>query len=791
MSHTTPTTEKRKPNALAKTASLLLLALLPLLPTAARAQEADSVDVLDYDLSLDLSAEANILQGKAVITLLALQPLTQVELQSYFQTDSILVDGTAAASWQTPGYQRLLIPVGQAAAGDTLRLTVFYHGGGHVESYGWGGLHMDADMRYNLGVAFNENPHTVGRTLFPCRDLFTDKATYTLRVTSRPGWTAQCGGILQSRTSDSDGREHTVWRISHPTPTYLVSVATAAWHTIETTVQGLADTYPLTLGFTTQDSALVAASFAELDSVVPMFERCFGPYRWGRIGYIATQQGSMEHVNNIALDRTFVAAPNNDRGQSTIAHELGHAWFGNLITCAGEEDMWINEGGASFCAEVAKQAVQGRAAAVKYYQTSLSDVIRHDEHRPLSPMPHSATYGSTTYDKGALVWHSLRGYLGDSLFYASMRRLMERAAFGNVSAASLRDSLSLYSGRDLTDFFDFHVLSPGFVDYRVEALPDPADANHVSLRVDIQGFGTTRMPRSHRIPVTFFSGWADEGMKVWFDFDSTACVGDHFVLDTTLPFAPTFAILDRDCELSDAATLVEYLLQGPDQRGAALAFATVSSGALAAPTRVAVEHHWGQPAGLADVPGVVRPAHRYWMVRMAPDATAISGGFYASRTDNTNDAFVHLDDGFYLGRTTTDSLRLMYRPSSAEAWRPVTVQWSGTVRQPHFAVNPMLPGEYALAVVDTAVLAATGAALQHSSLNLFPNPLPAGATLNLNLPGIEGPLTLTVFDSTGRVVLRREGVLPSMPLALGLPAGRYLVQIENKCVSLQSNLIQL
>jgi hypothetical protein len=79
----------------------------------------------------------------------------------------------------------------------------------------------------------------------------------------------------------------------------------------------------------------VSQTFALLDNVVPMFEQCFGPYRWGRIGYIATPKGSMEHTNNIALVADFVSSM-TEPAQTTIAHELGHAWFGNLITCADD-----------------------------------------------------------------------------------------------------------------------------------------------------------------------------------------------------------------------------------------------------------------------------------------------------------------------------------------------------------------------------------------------------------------------------------------------------------------------
>ena len=61
--------------------------------------------------------------------------------------------------------------------------------------------------------------------------------------------------------------------------------------------------------------------------------------------------------------------------KKTAYHELGHAWFGNLLTCASEGDMWINEGGATFCEIVAKEAMTNRAAATQYYLDKLRKVL--------------------------------------------------------------------------------------------------------------------------------------------------------------------------------------------------------------------------------------------------------------------------------------------------------------------------------------------------------------------------------------------------------------------------------
>ena len=350
-----------------RTFSILILTLLG--SGAVHAQTTDSVDAVDYDVAVDLSS-GNSLQGYADVTLRLLRPCTAVGLDMICTVDSVRVQGVPVSATSLAA-----LPTAGIAAGQDFHVEVWYHSSGYVESGGWGGMHFENNQSYNLGVGFAADPHVMGRALFPCRDNFTDKATYTLRVTTKAGWTAECGGMRQSVATDTLGREHSVWRISQPTPTYLVSVGQAAWERIEDTVASLYGDYPLTIGYRQRNEQNVRAAFAQLDTVVPMYEHCFGPYRWGRIGYIATSKGSMEHVNNIALDQDFVAST-SERAQTTIAHELGHAWFGNLVTCATEGDMWINEGGASFCSEVAMEAALGREASDDYYQRWLESVLR-------------------------------------------------------------------------------------------------------------------------------------------------------------------------------------------------------------------------------------------------------------------------------------------------------------------------------------------------------------------------------------------------------------------------------
>ena len=755
--------------------------MLGLLGTfAAQAQTTDSVDVLDYDVALDLSS-GKPFAGDATLTLRLTAPCQSLALSLYGTVDSIWVDGSRI---NNPSLEA--IPTASYAVGDTLAVRICYHGDGHVESYGWGGFHFDNNMSYNLGVAFDEDPHVVGRAMMPCRDNFYDKATFTLRVRTRRGWTAECGGLLTSRTLAADSTEHSVWRIDQPVPTYLVSVSQSAWKRIHSTVASLYGNYPLTLNYLQGDSTYVARAFAELDSVVPMFERCLGPYRWGRIGYIATAKGSMEHVNNIALTKEFMQST-SERAQMTIAHELGHAWFGNLITCSTEADMWINEGGASFCSELAMQANKGRTASNKYYQTNLETVLRQAHvtdyaYRPLSPMPHNRTYNTTTYDKGSMVWHSLRGYLGEEVFYAAIQRLFSDKAFGNVDAYEVRDSLSAYTGVDLTDFFQFHVFTPGFVDYHIRLDEPGCLLNEVGVFVRQQGVGTTATPASNRVPVTFFSHEGDTAKRV------IAFNGAEGYEVVSLPFDPQYYVLDYDLEFSDAATMTVF------KKGTVANSSVVHakiSGSLPENNPIIVEHHWGHPWDVDTLTGLQRTANRYWVVRGSQwRYEGLQGQFRFVRDGYTGGDYTYLDQDFFQSASALDSMVVLFREGYGHPWQAVSHQRSGNNNEGWFLVDNIRTGEYTLAIVDTNLLAIDHwpLATDHWSLTLFPNPVAEGTPLTLKVP-VEGTFTVRIFDTAGREVWHKKGCRDGRRISPRLTSGTYLVRIENNFVSLQSKLI--
>ena len=756
---------------------------------AAQTAEADSIDVLLYDITLDMSdtVERQV-QGTAEITYVLTRNCSVVTFDLICDAVSpISLDGTVTRGFNYDRDNALLTVYGGGNAGDTHVVSIPYTTRGYVESYGWGGLHLDNTIYYNLGVAFAMYPHVFARAWMPCRDNFYDKASYRLTVTTKPGWRAICSGLRQWEEFDSNGSSRSSWWLEQPTPTYLVSVSAAPWQIIERQYESLYGTYPAMIGYMSRDRDQVNDKFDVLEDVLPAFERAFGPYRWDRVGYIATPMGSMEHASNIGLVDACIAVA-DDPCQMTTCHELGHAWFGNLVTCASEGDMWINEGGASFCEIVAKEAMANRAAATQYYLDKLRMVLltahmKDDGYRALSGMSRFYTYGTTTYDKGALVWYSLRGLMGDSLFYDCMNKLFDRCAFGNIDAAALRDSLSLYSGMDLEGFFDFNVFTPGFVDYTVERLE--CEGNNATLTLRQRLRGTDHYAHGCRVPVTFF-GSGNRQSDQWMTVDDSVATQTF-----ALPFAAQYVMVDYHNLMVHAATHDVANLGGTGNYTLGNSYCNVYVGSDAAvPVNhsVKVTHHFVHPTG-DTLEGVLRMANRYWEVHTAPYDPAISLRLMYNMGSNSSSGASGLDMGFYDNRSALDSLCVMYRRDARQPWQMVSRKRtaSSSILTGYFTTH-LMEGEYTLAVVDTNLVGiAERPTATNAKLRLYPNP--AQSQFKVEVEGCDKKFDLAVFDTSGKKVLNINGLNNGDTVRHNLPAGSYVVIIKNNYVSLQSQII--
>lgn len=459
--------------------------------------------------------------------------------------------------------------------------------------------------------------------------------------------------------------------------------------------------------------------------------------------------------------------------QSIIIHELAHSWFGNTITCASEHDMWFNEGGASFCEEVGFEAALGKEYSDTYYKNLLSYILRtlhytDGGYLPIYGLPSDKTYSTTVYDKGALVYHSLRGYMGKELFYSAIRQLMQRNKFTSMDSYAIRDSLSAYSGMDLTDFFDFHVFGPGFLCYSIDSLS--TNGNNATAFVRQRLVGTTTYANSNRVPITFFSSSMDTATRIaTFDGKSGSATFE-------LPFAPAFAIVDYYNEISDAVCSEAVEIKNTQRHNMAYAYAGLQATSYNSKAWINIDHHWIMPdTAFAHHPAIKRMSpNRYWKVTgNLPQDNTIKGRFWYAV--HSNNEYQYLDKGFLDRSNSVDSLILLYRPNSNSEWTPISATREGN-KQGYMITGNIQQGEYALAIGYKDLMGIDDPNAQITKPAIFPNPIKDHFTISL--PNNINLATIIATDINGREVYRRTGVADGETLNCRLHSGIYFFYLE-------------
>ena len=287
---------------------------------------SDSIDLLNYTIDLEIiDFSGRKIKGSCTIDFVLLEENTAEMVLDLLQLtiDSIQIDGVTT----TYDYDGDLITIPFPGGFDTEAMhtvRVYYGGTPTVADSNFGGLAFSGGIAYNLGIGLGENPYNFGRSWFPCFDNFVERATFDLNIISANGRQAFCSGHFQEQVELEDDQIRRSYRIDQPMTTYLVGIAVSDFITIESSHTGLYGEYPIQLVANPGDLGNMDDSFEYLGDAIDAFESWYGPYIWGRVGFVLTPVGAMEHVHNIAFPRaTGISGPVFGMNR-LMAHELAH-----------------------------------------------------------------------------------------------------------------------------------------------------------------------------------------------------------------------------------------------------------------------------------------------------------------------------------------------------------------------------------------------------------------------------------------------------------------------------------
>jgi aminopeptidase N len=375
---------------------------------------SDSIDVLNYDIHLDLvHLSAHRISG---FTTLKITPkhnnIGEFKLNLLKLTiDSIFLGNQKITNFS---YNDTIIRTNLPMVlntNDTIELTVHYHG--IPQATTWGGFYFTADSAYayNMGVGLNTQPHSYGKSWFPCIDEFAEKAFYNYYITVKNDKKAICGGTLISVTDNGNNTSTYHWRLHSEIPAYSSSVAVGNYVALIDIFNGINGVIPIQIYVPASDTNHAKASFIHLKNTLSIYESRYGPYLWERVGYVGVpfNNGAMEHATNISFPLFMIDGTLGY--EDFVVHELSHQWFGNLATCSTEQDMWINEGWARYSESLCFEGLYGKEFYKNYVRNNHLNVIQtthivDNGYRAVYGIPGEYTYGNTVYDKGGDMVHT-------------------------------------------------------------------------------------------------------------------------------------------------------------------------------------------------------------------------------------------------------------------------------------------------------------------------------------------------------------------------------------------------
>ena len=464
---------------------------LPLTP------EQRSVEFRHADLSFEVFPDRQAIAGKAVLTLVVGKPIARIQfdLDRELPISSLSLNGQALASdrWRNPD-GRATVELGRTAQpGETLTLAIAYAGRPHVAKKApWDG-----------GFVWSRTPAGApwvatavegeGCDLFwPCFDnSMVEVGTVDLHITVPHGLVAPSNGRLVSVSQGSDGRPTYNWRTEHPN-NYAIALNVAPYRVVSGTYASrFGNRIAMDYWYLPGEEKQAKALFSEFAPTLDFFEEMIGPYPFGgeKVGVVETPHLGMEHQTINAYGNAYKQAP--EGFDWLFQHEFSHEWFGNQLTNADWDDMWLHEGFGTYMQPLYSQWRGGQISYDAWLWRLRGTIMnRHPivtgTHRTEAQVYNPATGpGLDIYNKGAWVLHTLRGMIGDAAFFRSIRR----EVYGRVDPApgnfvtrfgSTNEFVAIVnqeSKRDLGWFFDVYLRQA-----KLPLLVDRRDGNRLVLQ---------------------------------------------------------------------------------------------------------------------------------------------------------------------------------------------------------------------------------------------------------------------------------------------------------------------
>jgi aminopeptidase N len=401
-------------------------------------------DVAGYDLKLRYDPKSDELAGTATITATATQDLSRFDLDlAHLDARAVTVDGQPAKN-AAKGNELVVTPKAGIPSRTPFTVVVTYGGKPKPlenKALGVGGWLRTEDGGFALG-----QPESAS-TWFPVNDHPADKATFKLAMTVPDGLEVLGNGVPGARRS-AGGWTTWTWNEGAPMASYLATVVIGQFRVQTTTHNGK----PMVTAIPTSLPAdgPAAKSIARTGEIADFLATHFGPYPFDAYGGVVLDDQrvnyALETQSRPVYGNTFFRGGPNS---TVIAHEVAHQWFGDSVSVARWQDIWLNEGFATYAEWLWQEHERGTGVQESFDR----QFARFDWKVPPANPGAAGIFGAAVYQRGAMTLHALRRAIGDEAFFALLKSWPAEHRDGNVSTKDFIAAAERASGKDLDELF--------------------------------------------------------------------------------------------------------------------------------------------------------------------------------------------------------------------------------------------------------------------------------------------------------------------------------------------------
>ncbi len=443
-------------------------------------------DVAHYDIILALLPDEQNIQGDITARISARvdDPGSFLLHASDPIIETVWVQGVEASYTRSGDDVTVTMPDG-LSAGDEVDVRITYHAPGTTNSSETG-LHW-GDPIYT----FSE-PEGARRWLVVF-DAPADKATLAWHLTAPSDLVVVANGEPQGVEDNGDGTATSHFDFPWPIATYLMVVNAGDFEVWE----DASGEVPVYTWASAADLSQAVKVFSDTPEMISHFSELWTPYAFGSYGNVLVPfGGAMEHTTATSYGEDLIWY--GDYASIVNVHELGHHWWGDYVTCAEWEEIWLNEGFASYTEALWIEHAWGEDWAESYVWDEQRDSYLQwkDWEGEFALYDPDYMWGGTVYDKGSVVLHMLRFVVGDEAFFGGMALYAETHAHDVATTEDFRAAMESTYGSDLDWFFEQWVYRAGDPSYRVGITNTDlgSDGWQVDVHVEQTAWATWAMP---------------------------------------------------------------------------------------------------------------------------------------------------------------------------------------------------------------------------------------------------------------------------------------------------------